>query len=79
MTLSKLITSPSIVLMEMTSRKMGSGNYRLTPGYDHLIQKFWKKKKRLVLSLSCAKGEIRVHQDGKENMHYSDLQWWQPQ
>lgn len=58
MTLSKLITSPSIVLMEMTSRKMGSGNYRLTPGYDHLIQKFWKKKKKAsTVLVMCKRGD----------------------
>jgi len=52
-------------------------NYRLTSEYDDLM---WQVgKKRPVLSYWCADGEIWVHQEGTERMHFSELQWWEPQ
>lgn len=46
-------------------------NYRLTSGYDDLMWQFGKKIKRPVLFSCCAKGEIRVHQEVTERMHFS--------
>lgn len=71
----EVITFAGMASGKMLIWERHGNNYKLTSGYHDLIRQFGRK--RPVLLLWCAKGEIRVHQEGTERMHFSEVPLWE--